>query len=126
MNNEFAIKHLPEEHNYARGYAWIFLGGALQIKKSTNEAARRVKEGIENESSGLVIGHQLLILNYLYWINGNNDLLITQSKALINHAYNIGDREALANGYHFLGIALFSAGKLEEAEITLLKFHELR
>ena len=122
----YAIEHLPNEHVYALGYSWIFLGGALQIKIGTSEAVKRVKQGIAGIDDPTVNGHQWLIICYLYWISGEVDLLIKSSNSLIDLGQRANNLEALANGYGFHGMAHFTRGDFNKAEASLLKFYEFR
>ncbi len=122
----FAINHLPNEHVYALGYSWIFLGGALQIKRGTAEAVKRIKKGIAGIDNPTVNSHQWLVICYMYWISGEVELLIKSSKSLIDLGQRSNNLEALANGHNFCGIAYYARGDFKMAEASLLKFYELR
>ena len=122
----FAIEHLPKEHVYALGYAWIFLGGSLQITDNTTAAVQRVKKGIAETDDITVRSHQWLVICYMYWISGKNEFLIQSSQSLIELGLKSNNMEALANGYKFRGITYFAQGNFDEAKEFLLKFYELR
>jgi ATP/maltotriose-dependent transcriptional regulator MalT len=123
---EYALKHLPPDHSYAMGFAWIFLGGSLQVLKGTSAAVDRIRKGRQATSDFQVISLQLLVLNYLYWMDGNITMLQKSARRLLD----VGDRqanlEASANGLYFMGIAKYSTGNLREAESILEDFFKLR
>ena len=122
----YAIQHLPKEHVYALGYSWIFLGGALQIKIGTAEAVKRIKQGIAGVNDDTVNSHQWLVICYLYWISGENNLLIKSSRSLIELGHQSNNMEALANGYSFQGKGYFAQADFKKAEASLLKFYDIR
>ncbi|MEN8799927.1 MAG: LuxR C-terminal-related transcriptional regulator, partial [Flavobacteriaceae bacterium] len=122
----FAIKHLPKEHVYALGYAWIFLGAAMQITHSTTIAVQKIKQGITEDNDLRVKSHQWLVICYLYWMSGENEKLIRSSQSLIELGLQSNNLEALANGYYFKGMAQFAHGDINKAKKSLLEFYELR
>ena len=124
--SQYALSNLPENHAYARGFAWIFLGGSLQVTEGTAEAMAYVNEGLRSTGDPLVNSHQLMILNYIYWIDGNIPELVRTAHVLIGIGKNNSSPEAEANGLYFLGIAEYSLGNYIKATNFLLDFRSLR
>ncbi len=123
---EYAIEFLPASHTYALGYAWIFLGGSLQVLKNTFQAVKEVRQGIESTLNTNVNCHQWLVICYLYWIEGGDDQLRSSAESLEKIALSSNNLEALANAYYFLGIAAFSQGELDRSLGYLSTFRQYR
>ncbi len=123
---EYALKHLPKEHTYALGYAWIFLGGSLQVIHDTATAVNRIQQGLADVTDIFVRSHQLVILNYLHWFDGNIPKLAEGSAELIRLGKRSGNLEALANGLYFQGILQYATGDFLQCEATLDEFRKLR
>ena len=123
---EYALVHLPANHSYALGFAWIFLAGSLQVIEGTSAAVDRIHKGLQYTSDSLVISHQLMVLNYIYWIDGNIPMLQKSACRLLELGEHSGNLEARANGFYFLGIGAYTTGNLTEAERILTDFFELR
>jgi ATP/maltotriose-dependent transcriptional regulator MalT len=123
---EYALTHLPRDHTYALGYAWIFLGGSLQVLEGTPAAVERIQKGMQSGPDPLVISHQLMVLCYVEWMEGNIPMLQRSAREL----FALGDRtknsEAIANALYFLGIAAYTTGDLQEAERILKDFFQRR
>ena len=127
---EKALLLLPEKHVYPIGYAWIFIGGALQVLDRTEEAITRLYKTIDNENDVVINNLVLLIINYIFWIEGNSAQLKKSAKKLLDFGNKSNNLEGIAHGHLFMGMSHYLVAELDQAashleEALLLKNHTI-
>jgi ATP/maltotriose-dependent transcriptional regulator MalT len=115
---EFALSKLPVECHYPIGFAWVFLGGALQAKGRSQEAIDKLYKAIDKSISEDIKNMTLLVINYIYWLEGDSDHLKKSSEQLIEYGKANHNSEAIVNGYLFLGSYYYMIGDLQNAAIS--------
>ncbi len=117
--SRIALNKLTPDNLYARGLAWIFVGGALHITKDANSALEVISDGMEKEKSSLVQSQLYMISNYIYWIDGNLSALLKGSELHYQMGVKADLNEAVVNGRFFKGIAHYMSNDLENAKVQL-------
>ncbi len=123
---ERCLIHLPAENQYPGGVAWIFLIGALQASGQSRKAIKMVYENLDATLNPIIKTHLLLVLNYMHWMEGDIDSLLLSGRKLAQFGEELGIKEAVVNGRHFIGIGLYQRNRLAEAEPYLRDAHRDR
>jgi len=123
---ETAISQLNSDNTYPAGIAWVFWGGALQCTGRVSQAIEGIYQQLDKKPSDLLKSMLLLILNYIYWLEG--DLINLQSSAsqLIEIGKKQMHQEAMVNGLYFAGIAQYHQNNLDQALEVLEKAYIYR
>jgi LuxR family maltose regulon positive regulatory protein len=123
---EQALSHLDPDNLYPAGIAWVFWGGALQCLGRAGEAISSIYKQLDKKPSDLVKSMLLLILNYIYWLEGD----IVNLQASADHLVEIGKKqphnEAYVNGLYFAGVAYYHQNSLDMALEMLEKAYVYR
>ncbi len=112
---EKALQYLPQDHHYARGYAWIFWGGTMQTMEKTEEAERSLYQAIDQGNVLNAPNALLLILNFLFWFEGDAQKMFKCADKLLSFGLRVGNKEAIANGNIFLGAFFYITGDFQKA-----------
>jgi LuxR family maltose regulon positive regulatory protein len=114
-DSESAIKNLFPENLYPQGIAWIFWGGSLQALGRYEDALTGIYNKLAGSTDSLLSSSLLLILNYIYWLEGD----LSNLKKSAEHQGRIGQNqenlEGITNSQYFLGIVYYHQDKLDLA-----------
>ncbi len=124
--SERCLERLSSENQYPYGIAWIFLIGALQATGKSREAVKMVYKNLDTTLNPIIKTHLLLVLNYVHWMEGDIDSLLLSGRKLAQFGEELGIKEAVVNGRHFIGIGLYQRNRLAEAEPYLRDAHRDR
>ena len=111
----YALKFLPKACAYQRGFAWVFWGAALQGMGRSEEAIKSIYDELGEPYNQAEKLNLILILNYIYLLEGQMPLLSSSADHLIRYAESQDSPEMLLTGKLFLGLSLYFQDKLEEA-----------
>ena len=123
---EFGLKNIADSKNYQKGYAWIFLGGALQISGKYDQAVSRITTELNKTKTNALKQNLLLVLCYIHWMEAEITELYRNAKLLAHIGDENGIDEASANGHYFLGSFYYIQNNYEEAKKHFDRFYELR
>ncbi len=118
-----ALNLINPNFGYARGYAWVFKLGALQVKGALAEVKRifdNNKNGIENP---IEKEYMLLVMCYVYWLEADMEQLYETGQILKHLGEKHNSFEGIGHANHFITLASFMMGQeveslLEECRAT--------
>jgi len=118
---ERATQLIPDDFQNAKGFAFVLLGGSLQMRGDLDQAYRRLYDGLEKtpRDRSVLRSRLLITLCWVHWMAGDLAGLRLSASRLLQFGRDHDLPETTDFARYFSGIAHYNLDELTEAETQL-------